>query len=249
MPLRPPDARPWPKQFPSQASDRATRSMRGSDSHRSSEAFSSRTASFMASPSRARAKQRMLVVLPVPGGPCSPVATAAASDRLVSRERGCQRAWSAECPAYGNDEVGHVALARNDLEPRVRLLVADRVLQLQRPVLFDPAALPPARTTTRRQTHAARLACNLRPLRRGPRDGGARCVPRHVRVLHAGRGGGGHPRGLLCGAPPRALQAFDRHTGRVMLPSAPSVVVVALSLPCVFLSLSLARSRAPRRRV
>lgn len=34
------------------------------------DALSSRTASFSAGPSSALAKQRMLVVLPVPGGPC-----------------------------------------------------------------------------------------------------------------------------------------------------------------------------------
>ena len=36
------------------------------------EAFSSRTASLKAGPSRARARHRMLVVLPVPGGPWAP---------------------------------------------------------------------------------------------------------------------------------------------------------------------------------
>jgi len=38
-------------------------------SYRSFEAFSSRTASFMAGPRRALAKHKMLVVFPVPGGP------------------------------------------------------------------------------------------------------------------------------------------------------------------------------------
>lgn len=37
--------------------------------YRSSEALSSRTASSKAGPSRVRARQAMLVVLPVPGGP------------------------------------------------------------------------------------------------------------------------------------------------------------------------------------
>lgn len=39
--------------------------------HRSLEALSSRTASLKDSPSKARARQRMLVVFPVPGGPCT----------------------------------------------------------------------------------------------------------------------------------------------------------------------------------
>ena len=112
----------------------AFKERRGNGRYRSSDAFSSRTPSLMASPRRARARQRMLVVFPVPGGPwCM------RSSRLktVSDARN-SHGRPERTRAYRNDNVGHVALARNHLQTRDRLLVADRILEVDRPILFDP---------------------------------------------------------------------------------------------------------------
>ena len=100
-----------------------------SGAYRSSEALSSKTASRYIDPSSARARHMMDVVLPVPGGPCTPT-------QLKEPDKSCVTGHCARGLTHREDEVGHVALLCNNRQALHGICVTYNVFDERRAVLL-----------------------------------------------------------------------------------------------------------------
>ena len=97
---------------------------------RSLDAFSSSTASLNDGPKRIRARQRIVVVFPTPGGPWNLEIT------LVNNYLLCHKLHT-----HSNDNIGDISSLCKIAESLNSIFVTHNLFKFLRPVLFDPEGM------------------------------------------------------------------------------------------------------------